>query len=442
MDALTGLPDRMEAFAQLEAAAGAVHASGNWMVVALVDLDGFYRVNESRGTDFGDYVLQMTGKRLSEARAANTLICRIGGNTFLVGMTVEPGESHSLQAVEAVKNAIERPIEVDGAELYLTSSIGATIFPRDGRTGEQLICRAESALYQSKELGGNRARFYAMEDTLLIKRRIDVEAALRPALCLRQFHLSYQPIYRVKDGRLRGFEALIRWHHPELGVISPAEFIRIAEQNGLIIPIGEWVLREACRMLSGMGKQGNGSLIMSINISPVQLQDPSFPRTVLHVLKEFGLSCSSLELEITENTALYASDTAMSTLSWLRAAGVRISLDDYGIGYSSLANLKQLPIQCLKLDKSFIRKIDVESAERIIVEGVISLVHKLGLEVIAEGVEFEEQYNLLNEWGCGYVQGYLLGKPMEPDVLDLPMLRRSELRKHSKAVSGKTALLL
>ncbi|MBD2872456.1 putative bifunctional diguanylate cyclase/phosphodiesterase [Paenibacillus arenilitoris] len=424
MDALTGLPGRKEAFAQLEVAVNAVRAAGKRMVVALIDLDRFHGLNETKGTEFGNYVLSMIGKRLSEARGSST-VNRIGGNTFLVAMPVGQDETQSLRAVEVIKNAVERPIEVDGTELYVTSSIGATLYPQDGRTSEQLICRAELALHQSKEMGGNRARFYNTEDTRHLNRRIDIEAALRPALYLRQFHLSYQPVYRTADGGLRGFEALIRWVHPELGTVEPSEFIPIAEHNGLIIPIGEWVLREACRMLASLNANGADSLIMGINVSPHQLKDPTFSRTVLHTLKEYGLPPEALELEITEHSSLYASDAAITALSWLRAAGVRVALDDFGTGSSSLANLLQLPVQCLKIDKSFIGKIDADSAERILVEGIIQLVHKLGLEVLAEGVEFEEQYSRLREWGCDYVQGYLLSKPMELGALDLSVIRRS-----------------
>lgn len=429
MEALTGSLGRKEAFAQLEVAVNVVRAAGKRMVVALVDVDRFYRVNESKGMEFGNHVLFIIGKRLEEARTGASTVSRIGGNTFLVAMPVDKDEDLGWEAVEAIKYAVELPIDDEGAELYLTSSIGAAVFPQDGRTSEQLISRAELALYQSKEQGGNRALFYNIEDTLRLNRRIDIETALRPALYLRQFHLSYQPIYRISDGRLRGFEALIRWEHPELGAVSPSEFIPIAEHNGLIVPIGEWVLREACKMLSGMNKYGLNKLIMSVNVSLGQLQDPTFFRTVLHVLQEYGIEASSIELEITENIMLYSSDAAISSLSRLRAAGVRIALDDFGTGYSSLMNLKQLPIQCLKIDKSFIRKIDLQSAERVIVEGVIRLVHKLGVEVIAEGVEYEEQYRLLSEWGCNFVQGFLLGKPMQPDVLDLSMIRRSEYKR-------------
>ncbi|MEV5029188.1 putative bifunctional diguanylate cyclase/phosphodiesterase [Paenibacillus sp. LPE1-1-1.1] len=426
MDAVTGLPCRKEAFAQLEVAVNVVRAAGKRMVVALVDLDRFYRVNETKGTEFGNQLLYMIGQRLAEARMVATSVSRVGGNRFMVAIPLEHDESQGIQAVEAIKNAVERPIEVDGTELYLTSSIGATLFPQDGRTSEQLICRAESALYQSKELGGNRARFYNTEDTVQLNRRIGIEAGLRPALYLRQFRLCYQPVFQAADGRLRGFEALIRWEHPELGEIAPLEFIPIAEHNGLIVPIGEWVLREACKKLASINKNGANRLTMSINVSALQLQDSSFSQTVLNAIKDFELDASLLELEITESRGIYDSTSALTALSWLRATGVRIVLDDFGTGFSSLINLKQLPIQCLKIDRSFIKKIDIQSAERIIVEGIIKLAHKLGLEIIAEGVEFGEQYELLREWGCDCVQGFLFGKPTEHDKLDPSMFHHGE----------------
>ncbi|WP_051251400.1 putative bifunctional diguanylate cyclase/phosphodiesterase [Paenibacillus harenae] len=426
-DALASQAGRNEAFAQLEAAVSIVRAAGLQMIVALIDLDRFYCVNETKGMEFGNYVLGMVSRRLRESRTVSSTVRRIGGNTFLVAMPLEGKDRQGLLAVEAIKNAVERPIEFDGTEHYLSSSIGAAVYPKDGRTSGQLICRAELALYQSKEHGGNRVRFYNMEDTLFLNRRTDIEAALRPALFLRQFHLSYQPVYHTEDGRLRGFEALIRWNHPELGMITPFEFIPLAEHSGLIIPIGEWVLREACRMLRELNPIGtNSRLIMSVIVSPLQLQDPTFARTVLHILKEYNLAPASLELEIKEHAIISTSDTALAALSGLRASGVRTVLGDFGTGCASLANLNKLPIQCLKIDKSFIRKMKNDSAERIVVESIIQLVHRLGLEVIADGVEYDDQYLMLRKWGCDYVQGLLLSMPMESALLDLSMIRRSE----------------
>lgn len=434
MDEETGLTGRKEAFAKLEAAVHLSRAEDKRLIVALVDLDQFYRLNETKGHDFGNDVLRAVEDRLVRAGAVPSSVCRIGGNTFMAAMEIEQGTDACLQAVEAMKYAVGLPIAENDMELYLTSSIGAAIFPDDGLTSEQLICRAESALHESKKAGGNRTEFYDSDTTKRLQRRIDIEAALRPALYMRQFHLAYQPIYRISNGKMRGFEVLIRWKHPELGGIYPTEFIPIAEQNGLIVPIGEWVLREACKRLVGMNKYGIADITLSINISLVQLQDPTFFRTVLHILDEYGIDRRTIEFEIKENVSLSCSKTVPSVLSSLRAAGLRISLDDFGTGYSSLKHLLQLPITCLKIDKSFIKAIDLPGAERLIVESLIELVHKLGLEVIAEGVEYKEQYELLEAWGCDYVQGFLFSKPMDPGMLDTAFIRSNEMpmpRLHS-----------
>lgn len=421
------LSGRSKAFMQLELAIHSARVSGKRLLVVLVDLDKFYRVNETRGTDFGNEVLGIVVSRLeqktaSHSEAAMPGVCKVGGNTFLVMMEVEKDLPQLWKSVDAIRHAVEQPVSDSGKELYMTCSIGVSLFPQDGFTSERLICRTESALYQAKEQGGNRTVFYNAEDTNRMNRRIEIEMGLRPALFLRQFHLSYQPIYRLSDGRLRGFEALIRWQHPELGLISPNEFIPIAEYNGLIIPIGEWVLREACKMLAGMTKYGLNELTMSVNISPIQLQDPSFVQTVWNVLQEFGLPRQSLELDITEHIMMQSSELSITAITQLRAGGVRIALDGFGAGFSSLHHLMDLPVHSLKLDKCFIRRIDLQSAERHVVEAIIGLMRKLGLEVVAEGVEYKEQYDLLKEWGCHYVQGYLLGKPMDPTMIDTSML--------------------
>lgn len=419
------LPGRREAFVQLELAISEARLAGKRLLVALADLDKFYRVNESKGMAFGDNILDEIGNRLSASFEAK-VFSRLEGNTFLVIIQEDSEDPQNWQAVEAIKYELERPVKSEsGAELYLTSSIGVALYPQDGRTSDQLICNSESALYQAKEHGGNRVYFYNNADTEKRNRRLMIEEGLRPALFMRQFELSYQPIYRLSDGKLRGFESLIRWEHPELGDVKPSEFIPIAEHNGLIVPIGEWVLREACKRLSMFRSYGMNELIMSINLSPLQLLDPAFTFSVLNMLQEFQLPSNAIEVEIKEHQMITSSEQALSSLSRLRAAGVRISLDDFGTGYSSFSNLKQLPIHCLKIDKSFISRIDLQSAERHIVESIIGLVQRLGLEVIAVGVEYEDQYELLREWGCGYVQGHFLGRPVRAELIDAEMLTLS-----------------
>lgn len=422
------LLSRKEAYAMVELSVQQAQAEGRRLLVAIVEFDRFYRVVDTKGTDFGNDVLNVMMNRLTETGKLLTgseppVLCSWGSHSFLYILQESDETDLCWQAADAIKYGVERPIADGETELYLTSSIGACYFPQDGLTSDALICRAESALQQSKDGGGNRISFYHSDDTSRMNRRIIIETGLRPALYQRQFHLSYQPIYRLRDGRLRGLEALIRWNHPELGMIPPDEFIPIAEHNGLIVPIGEWVIRECCKSLARFRKYGLRDLKMAINISPLQLQDPAFTTTVLGVLEENQLEPSAIELELTEHYLFHSSDTAVTSLSRLRAAGVRIVLDDFGTGYSSFSNLKQLPIHCLKIDKSFIEKIDLEGAERHIVESIIGLVKKLGVEVVAEGVEYEGQYRLLKEWGCDYVQGYLLGKPMEPTMMDTSMFR-------------------
>lgn len=430
MGSSTQLLTRKEAYALVELSLQQARAAGKRLLVAIVEFDRFYRVMDTKGTAFSDAVmdnminrLEETGKLLSGVKPP--VLCNWGSHSFLCILQESEAADLCWKAVDAIKYSVECPVSEGGTELYLTSSIGACYYPQDGFTGDTLICRAESALQMSKDGGGNRISFYRSEDTDRMYRRLSIETGLRPALYQRQFHLSYQPIYKLSDGRLKGLEALLRWNHPELGAISPNEFIPIAEHNGLIAPIGEWVLRESCRMLAKIRKCGLRDLRMSINISPLQLHDPAFTSTVLGVLEENGMEPGSVELEITEHYLFNASGTAVASLSRLRAAGVRIALDDFGTGYSSFSNLKQLPIHCLKIDKSFIEKIDLDGPERHIVESIIGLVHKLGIEVVAEGVEYEGQYRLLKDWGCDYVQGYLLGKPMEPTVMDTTMFRGS-----------------
>jgi diguanylate cyclase (GGDEF)-like protein len=422
---LASLPERQEAYAQLEVALSRARASGQRLVVALIQIDRFYGVNEAKGLEAGNQVLASIGGRLMQAGSDVAFISLISGDTFLMAREIGYSQAECAGAVEAMKYAAQYPIEYEGTELNLTASIGTCLFPQNGRTSERLLGHAETALFKSREQGGNRITFYSEEETKQMNRWLEIGAALRPALYLRQFHLSFQPIFRTDSGRLRGFEALIRWNHPELGTIWPAEFIPIAEQNGLIVPIGEWVLQEACRMLAGMQEYRQKELVISVNVSHVQLMDGAFCKMLSHVLSEVGIEPSSLELEVKEDVILHFTDKTLSVLSELRALGVRITLDNFGEGYASLVNLKQLPINSVKISKSFIKQIDVPSVERHIVEAMIGLLHKLEIEVIAGGVEYEEQYELLREWECDFVQGFLLGSPMQPDLLDMSIIRKS-----------------
>ncbi|MFF2092912.1 putative bifunctional diguanylate cyclase/phosphodiesterase [Paenibacillus sp. NPDC058174] len=480
MQAVIETPARAQAFAQLELALYQARASGKRLVVAVIHLDWFYRINETKGMAYGSEMIRAVAERLAAGgqraagtspeqgaqaaglaadrrqkeeassrsgsgitavreadsqhaashlswgavRGAEMLACQIGENDFLLAQELDRNQPDGGLAVEAMKYAVESACELEGVESRLTASVGASIYPNDGRTSEQLLSRAETALSRAKAQGWGKICFYSLEDTERLNRWVAIEASMRTALYERQFTISCQPIYRISDGKLRGFEALLRWNHPELGSVSPSEFLPVAEQNGWIVPIGEWVLREACQMLSSMQIYGLEQLIVTVNVSPLQLKDPAFPSMVANVLNDTGLSPACLELEIKEDKQ-NPSDQPLEVLTQLRAQGVRLVIDEFGTGSFSLASLKQLPINGLKISPAFTQHIDMPSAERHIVEMVIALAHKLGLEITASGVEYIEQYRLLQEWGCDYVQGFMLGKPMKPDELDLSSLRQS-----------------
>ncbi|MBB3112189.1 diguanylate cyclase (GGDEF)-like protein [Paenibacillus phyllosphaerae] len=410
-DRLTGLPGRMAAFTLLGQALSKGRANEVGVIVAVVDFDRFHLINESRGTVFGDEALKQLGRRFQSKQLSEYTTCRIGGNTFLLFRFFDNEQLVSACTAD-LKAKLEVPLQVGGQMLYPTCSIGLAECPKHGLTAERLMRHAETALQQAKAAGGNRIGAYTEADANRASRRMELEGALRDALSGGQLSLNYQPIYEA-SGRLRGFEALLRWTHPELGFVSPAEFVPLAEQTGLIVLIGEWVIREACRMYHEAAQRGLTDIVMAVNLSPLQLRVPAFVETILFVLRESGTPPQAIELEITESVMIDAGEATVAALEQLRDAGVRIALDDFGTGYASLTYLRELPLHTLKLDRSFINHICKQHPERVIVESMISLVHRLGLEVVAEGIEDYDQLLLLREWGCDFMQGYLLGKPIQ-----------------------------
>ncbi|TYP70716.1 putative bifunctional diguanylate cyclase/phosphodiesterase [Paenibacillus methanolicus] len=415
-DLLTGLPGRLAAFTLLEQVIARAKSARTDVVVAVVDFDRFHLINESKGTVFGDQTLRLLAERFKTEELADFTACRIGGNTFVLFKPCLLREESN--CIARLKTQAEAPLVVEGHVLYPTCSIGIAEYPKNGRSAERLLRHADTAMQQAKAAGGNRIGAYTEADATRAGRRLKLEGELRGALERHELSLRYQPIYAA-SGRLRGFEALLRWNHPELGAVSPAEFVPLAEQTGLIVPIGEWVIREACRMQRETTAKGHADIVMAVNLSPVQLRVPSFVDGMLRLLEECGVPASGLELEITESIMLEAGETTIASLDRLRQAGVRIALDDFGTGYASLTYLRELPIHTLKLDRSFIHPICHQHTERVIVESMISLVHRLGLEVVAEGIEDEDQLALLREWGCDLLQGYLLGRPIEARGMDV-----------------------
>ncbi|MBO7748099.1 bifunctional diguanylate cyclase/phosphodiesterase [Paenibacillus sp. MWE-103] len=424
VDSLTGLPGRKAAFAMLARAVVLARQTGRRVLAALVDVDRFYIVNETKGTAFGDEALRQIARRLKRLEPWSGSVYRLSGNTFLLfrlaGWDAENDDADAL--VGALKQAAEERLSVRGEPLHPFCSIGVSGYPGDGETAERIVRHADTALRQAKAAGGNRVVFYAEDDMSEVSRTEQLRVSLRHAPAANALSLRYQPLYDAA-GRLRGVEALLRWRHPELGDIPPAEFVPLAERSGQIVRIGEWVLAETCGMLRRARAKGMPPLVASVNLSPLQLRVPGFAETLRRILAQTGTKPEWLELEITESMMIGADEGVSEALRRIRAMGVRIALDDFGVGFASLTYLCKLPLHTLKLDRSFVRHLGSQDAEQVVVRTMIALAHELGFEVVAEGVETPEQLRLLREWGCDFFQGYLLAGPLDEEAVGPPLLR-------------------
>lgn len=421
-DVLTGLPNRRllrERFDQLVAAA---ERDKEELAVIFLDLDHFKRVNDSLGHSVGDDLLCEVARRLdSVVRRVDTL-ARLGGDEFIFAM---PG-FHSAAAADVARRLIDvfsRPFEVGGHELTVTPSLGISIFPHDGYDLETLLRNADTAMYQAKEIGRNAFRFYSSEMNSKSLDRLLMESNLRRALSQNEFVLHYQPLVNLESGLIVGVEALIRWLHPELGLIMPDRFIHIAEETGLINPIGDWVLCEACRQAQAWVEQGLPAMAMAVNVAPVQFRQSGFIEVVAGALATSGLEPGRLELELTERTVMHDADINMGTLSALHRMGVELSLDDFGTGYSSLAYLKRFPVGKLKIDRSFVNDLETDPDDWAIASTIVSMGRSLRMTVLAEGVEKAEQLALLRKMGCDMAQGFLFSRPVSAEGM-ADMLRR------------------
>ena len=421
-DVLTGLPNRRllrERFVQLVAAA---ERDKEELAVIFLDLDHFKRVNDSLGHSVGDDLLCEVARRLdSVVRRVDTL-ARLGGDEFIFAM---PG-FHSAAAADVARRLIDvfsRPFEVGGHELTVTPSLGISIFPHDGYDLETLLRNADTAMYQAKEIGRNAFRFYSSEMNSKSLDRLLMESNLRRALSQNEFVLHYQPLVNLESGLIVGVEALIRWLHPELGLIMPDRFIHIAEETGLINPIGDWVLCEACRQAQAWAEEGLPAMAMAVNVAPVQFRQSGFIEVVAGALATSGLEPGRLELELTERTVMHDADINMGTLSALHRMGVELSLDDFGTGYSSLAYLKRFPVGKLKIDRSFVNDLETDPDDWAIASTIVSMGRSLRMTVLAEGVEKAEQLALLRKMGCDMAQGFLFSRPVSAECM-ADMLRR------------------
>jgi diguanylate cyclase (GGDEF)-like protein len=412
-DALTGLPNRNLLHDRLRQSVYAqrfVRSIG----VVFIDIDHFKFVNDSLGHNTGDKLLQKIAERLLGAVRDGDTVARLGGDEFILILNDQTGQEVIYRAMQRIINKISEPIEIDGQELLVTCSAGISLYPQDGPDVETLLKNADAAMYRAKEKGRNNFQFYTAEMNRQVNERLKMETNLRRALERNEFELYYQPRINVESGALVGCEALLRWQHPELGLTLPERFIGLAEETGLIVPIGEWVLQTACAQARTWEKNGGPPITVSVNLSMRQFKQEALAGAVDDALRSSGLDPRRLEMELTESLVMQDTEAAIRVLERLREIGVELSVDDFGTGHSSLSYLTRLPISALKIDQSFVQDVKgrINVDEGIVAQAIISLAHNLKLKVVGEGVETGAQFEFLKKHGCDEVQGYYFGRPM------------------------------
>ncbi len=410
-DALTGLPNRTLLYDRMQQAVLHSERYSNITAIAFLDLDQFKFINDSLGHQVGDELLKITAQRLTSCLRESDTVARQGGDEFVLLLTSQPDEESITQTMQRVLHEVSQPWTANDLEFRITCSIGVTLCPDDGRDVETLLKNADSAMYKAKELGRNNFQYFAAEMNDTVTDRLALLNRLRQAIPNNEFVLHYQPKVDLGSGKIIGSEALIRWNSAE-GTVSPANFIPLAEETGLIIQIGEWVLRTACRQNRTWQLAGHPPIPVSVNLSPRQLARGDIVELVERVLTETGMEAKYLELEITESVMATDVEKSFALLTRLRAIGVKISLDDFGTGYSSLSYLKRFPVDTLKIDQSFVRDIATNPDSAAIIKAIISLGHNLNLTVLAEGIETEEHFQFLLKNGCNEGQGYLMSRPV------------------------------
>ena len=407
-DVLTGLPNRTYFRQSLDQAILQVGRAGGTIAVLCLDLDRFKGVNDTLGHPVGDALLKTIGAMLNEA-APDGLVARLGGDEYAIILSGRFEADRPRALAQAILDTMRLPVDADGHQIAAAVSIGIAIGPVDGRDADELLKNADLALYLAKEDGRGVFRFFEPALDAAARWRRQVELDLREAIRVGQFVLNYQPVFDLKAERIGGFEALVRWHHPERGIVPPAEFIPIAEDTGLIVAIGEWVMQEACRQAMHWPEH----VRVAVNVSPLQFRNTGFQSIIFQALAQSGLSPDRLEIEITESVFLDGEGPVIALLHTLRAMGIRVALDDFGTGYSSLSYLRSFPFDKIKIDRSFITSIASDPSAAAIVRAIVDLASALDMETTAEGVEDTEQLALLRGEGCGNIQGYLFSRPVE-----------------------------
>jgi diguanylate cyclase (GGDEF)-like protein/PAS domain S-box-containing protein len=422
-DELTGLPNRALFSQLLEQALSESKFSHKQVAVLFIDLDRFKLINDTLSHASGDAVLQQVGKRLTEALPRRDTVARFGGDEFVVLMRDCSIPTDAAETAQKLLTALAAPLLVEGQEFHLTASIGISAFPGDGENAQTILKHADIAMYRAKEHGKNNFQFYSAQMNLHSFERLVLERFLRHALEQDEFQVYYQPKINLVTGCVTGMEALLRWFHPGMGMISPVKFIPLAEETGLIVQIGAWVLRAACAQNQAWQQEGLPPLRVAVNLSARQFAQSGLHDMIIGVLEETGLAPQLLELEITESVTMENPEHAAILLKKLKALGISLAIDDFGTGYSSLSYLKRFPIDSVKIDRSFIKDIPDDEDDVAITQAVIAMAHSLRLKVIAEGVESEQHVEFLREHGCDEAQGYLFGKPMPADEFRQLILR-------------------
>ena len=428
-DALTGLPNRTLLGDRLQQAVLRAARDHTQIGVLLVDLDHFKRINDTLDHTVGDRLLREVGKRLQECVRECDTISRQGGDEFAVILPDLAANDEAPRIAQRILGAVTEPYRLESHDLHITCSIGISMYPRDGRNGETLLKNADNALYRAKDMGRNNYQFYLSGATQIARERLNLENSLRYAVERNQLELYYQPKWDFHAKAITGAEALVRWNHPQLGLLPPARFIPIAEDSGLVLPLGEWVLRAAVQEIGQLHKDGWAGLRVAVNLSARQFRQNNLTDLVQGLLTQTQFEPGCLELELTEGILMHHTEDNLAALKAFKAMGVRLAIDDFGTGYSSLGYLQRFPVDVLKIDRSFVTELPANDSNVAIVDAIVTLAHGLGLIVVAEGVETPEHSEFLRAHGCDEGQGYYFGRPV-------PLL---EFRKQLVAARNETA---
>ncbi len=432
-DTLTALPNRALFYDRINHGIARARRSGNFLALMLLDLDRFKYINDSLGHDAGDVFLKSLAKRLQLSIRDMDTVARLGGDEFVVVLEGVKTRDDIGRVASKLLSTVSEPVNVVGHEIAISASIGISVFPDDGLEADSLLKHADIAMYKAKEGGKDNYQFYTEGMNATAVNFLLLENDLRRAIETDQLMLYYQPQFDLQTGSLMGMEALVRWNHPDRGIVSPAHFIPLAEETGLIVALGDWVLREACRQQKVWLEQGKYCQKVSVNLSPRQFRERSFTKRVMEILRAVELPARYLELEITESSAMEHAGQTINMMNELNAMGVSLAIDDFGTGYSSLAYLKRFPIQKLKIDRSFIHDIATDQNDSAIAKSIINLAHNMALNVVAEGVENEAQAEWLRQRGCDMVQGFYYAEPMSAEMLNAH-LKEGEFSSSSNVV--------